>query len=202
MGMVAGLSRYAIVQCCLYDLCLGEHPMTHLLDIKRKERYRVCSDVEPVDPGTVHLPRSRCFRYLIMSEHPGTMGDTTRCLSILHFNDVYNVDVSTSQEPVGGASRFVYAVQKQQKEMQQQTGVAPLVLFSGDCFSPSLMSVSTLGKQMVPVMNSLGITAACVGKCCKYCAEAVAVPPPPLEHGQCCMKRLRRSIDEHGLCCT
>ena len=88
---------------------------------------------------------------------------TTKQLTILHFNDVYNVDVSNKQEPVGGAARFVYAVQQQKQAIQQETGHEPLVLFSGDCFNPSLMSVSTLGKQMIPVLNALGLAAACVG---------------------------------------
>lgn len=87
-----------------------------------------------------------------------------RTLTILHFNDVYNIDVATKQEPVGGAARFVETVKRLKHEVQQQTGQVPLVLFSGDCFNPSLMSVSTLGKQMVPVLNALGIAASCVGK--------------------------------------
>lgn len=91
------------------------------------------------------------------------MPQASKQLTILHFNDVYNIDVSGSQEPVGGAARFVHAVQQQRQAIQQETGQQPLVLFSGDCFSPSLMSVSTLGKQMVPVLNALGIAAACVG---------------------------------------
>jgi 5'-nucleotidase len=87
----------------------------------------------------------------------------SRQLTILHFNDVYNIDVSSKQEPVGGAARFVHAVKQQKQAIQQETGHEPLVLFSGDCFNPSLMSVSTLGKQMVPVLNALGLAAACVG---------------------------------------
>lgn len=88
---------------------------------------------------------------------------SSKRLTILHFNDVYNIDVSSNQEPVGGAARFVHAVKQQQQAIQQETGHPALVLFSGDCFNPSLMSVSTLGKQMLPVLNALGIGAACVG---------------------------------------
>jgi hypothetical protein len=38
-----------------------------------------------------------------------------------------------------------------------------LVLFSGDAFNPSIMSTLTLGKQMVPVLNSIGVHCAAVG---------------------------------------
>jgi len=51
-------------------------------------------------------------------------------LTILHFNDVYNVD-PRSVEPVGGAARFVNA-------LRSFGHLNPLVLFSGDVFSPSM----------------------------------------------------------------
>jgi len=53
-----------------------------------------------------------------------------RTVTIIHFNDVYNLE-SRSQEPVGGAARFVSAV-------AQLANCNPLVLFSGDAFSPSV----------------------------------------------------------------
>lgn len=52
-------------------------------------------------------------------------------LVILHFNDVYNVEPRQSPEPVGGAARFCTAI----KTFQH---LNPLVLFSGDAFSPSM----------------------------------------------------------------
>lgn len=39
----------------------------------------------------------------------------------------------------------------------------PLCLFSGDAFNPSSESSVTKGSHMVPVLNELGIDAACVG---------------------------------------
>ena len=51
-------------------------------------------------------------------------------ITILHFNDVYNIEPSEI-EPVGGAARFVTAV----KDCQH---LSPLVLFSGDVFNPSI----------------------------------------------------------------
>jgi len=51
-------------------------------------------------------------------------------VTIIHFNDVYNIE-SRTQEPVGGAARFVTAV-------SQLASSNPLVLFSGDAFNPSI----------------------------------------------------------------
>ena len=39
----------------------------------------------------------------------------------------------------------------------------PLVFFSGDFLSPSLLSIVFKGEQMVPVFNSLPIVASCLG---------------------------------------
>ncbi|XP_012556958.2 5'-nucleotidase [Hydra vulgaris] len=75
-------------------------------------------------------------------------------LIILHFNDVYNIE-PRDVEPVGGAARFVTKVKSFQNE--------PLILFSGDCLNPSLMSSVTKGKQMIPVMNAIGVNAALYG---------------------------------------
>ena len=50
-------------------------------------------------------------------------------LTIIHFNDVYNIE-SRDEEPVGGAARFVAMVKRFPGE--------PLILFSGDCLNPSL----------------------------------------------------------------
>ena len=57
-------------------------------------------------------------------------GEGARRFNIIHFNDVYNIE-SRDCEPVGGASRFVAAIEK-------LTAKAPtLVLFSGDAIMPS-----------------------------------------------------------------
>lgn len=52
-------------------------------------------------------------------------------ITILHYNDVYNIDSNTSTEPIGGASRFCTAIRSFHE-------LNPLVLFSGDAFSPSM----------------------------------------------------------------
>jgi 2',3'-cyclic-nucleotide 2'-phosphodiesterase (5'-nucleotidase family) len=77
-------------------------------------------------------------------------------LSLIHFNDVYNID-SRTVEPVGGAARLAHLVRR----LQAEEGA--LVLFSGDCLNPSLLSAFTSGSQMVPILNSIGVNAAVVG---------------------------------------
>ena len=51
-------------------------------------------------------------------------------ITILHFNDIYNVEAH-SYDPVGGAARFTLAMKKFHY-------LEPLVFFSGDAFSPSM----------------------------------------------------------------
>eukprot|EP00668_Euglena_longa_P029513 GGOE01036864.1.p1 GENE.GGOE01036864.1~~GGOE01036864.1.p1 ORF type:complete len:684 (+),score=206.12 GGOE01036864.1:67-2052(+) len=74
-------------------------------------------------------------------------------LTILHFNDVYNIEPQDS-EPIAGAARFMSMVQSLDD---------PLVLFSGDAFNPSTMSTCTKGKQMPPILSALGVKVACIG---------------------------------------
>ncbi|KZR97706.1 Uncharacterized protein APZ42_007268 [Daphnia magna] len=52
-----------------------------------------------------------------------------KTLTILHFNDVYNIE-SVDKEPVGGAARFSTA-------LKSFSHLHPLILFSGDVFAPS-----------------------------------------------------------------
>lgn len=65
-----------------------------------------------------------------LNQLSNTMGAQSQALTLLHFNDVYNVE-SRQQEPVGGATRFCTAI-------KSFSHLQPLVLFSGDCFSPSM----------------------------------------------------------------
>ncbi|CAG2163538.1 unnamed protein product [Oppiella nova] len=76
-------------------------------------------------------------------------------VSILHFNDCYNVE-PRSEEPSGGAARLVTA-------FHTFKHLNPLVLFSGDIIAPSIMSTFTKGEQMVPVVRALGIDCAIYG---------------------------------------
>ena len=58
------------------------------------------------------------------------MGPAAEKITLIHFNDVYNVE-SREQEPIGGAARFCTAV----KSYAPQN---PMILFSGDIFAPSI----------------------------------------------------------------
>ena len=53
----------------------------------------------------------------------------SRELTILHFNDVYNIE-PRDREPVGGAARFA-------TKLASFKHLNPLIVFSGDCLNPS-----------------------------------------------------------------
>ncbi|KAI5856200.1 Metallo-dependent phosphatase [Durotheca rogersii] len=81
---------------------------------------------------------------------------------ILHYNDVYHLDPSSS-EPVGGVARFMTLV-KHYRDGEKFAGLPDLVtLFSGDAFNPSLESSVTKGDHMVPLLNKIGTDAAALG---------------------------------------
>lgn len=67
-------------------------------------------------------------------------------LSILHFNDVYNIDSNTTVEPIGGAARFATAI-------KSFAHLDPLVLFSGDAFSPSMCKSGAPSTVAVEPIN-------------------------------------------------
>lgn len=91
-----------------------------------------------------------------VSENSTSNGDGKKTLTILHYNDVYNIDQQVKSEPVGGAARFCTAIHSFKH-------LNPLVLFSGDAFNPSMLSTFTQGEQMVPVLNSVGTHVAVFG---------------------------------------
>lgn len=73
-------------------------------------------------------------------------------LCILHYNDVYNVDATTEVEPIGGAARFCTAVKTFREE-------DPLILFSGDIFSPSMRKfIYTSGRIEYELMVQLSFS--------------------------------------------
>ncbi|KAK7868782.1 hypothetical protein R5R35_003628 [Gryllus longicercus] len=92
-------------------------------------------------------------RRTLSSLSGGAMGSNV--ITILHFNDVYNVE-SRATEPVGGAARFCTA-------FKSFSHLNPLILFSGDVFSPSMLSTFTKGEQMIPILNELGTHCAVFG---------------------------------------
>ncbi len=90
-------------------------------------------------------------------------------LIVLHFNDVYNIEEGQT-EPIGSVARFKTA-------LESFADKAPLILFSGDLFQPSLSiiwsftkmlksyQVGTLykGEQMIKPMNDFKVDVACLG---------------------------------------
>ena len=86
-----------------------------------------------------------------------------RTLHILHFNDVYNLDPETEEEPVGGASRFASLMDYLQRKLLAAYGCHPLILFSGDFMGPSLMSSFTKGGHMIDMLNILNVHCATFG---------------------------------------
>ncbi|KAL1465097.1 hypothetical protein WDU94_004691 [Cyamophila willieti] len=76
-------------------------------------------------------------------------------ITIIHYNDVYNVE-DRKEEPRAGAPRFVSAV-------KSFSALNPLVLFSGDVYSPSMLSTFTKGEHMNKVLNLLGTHCAVLG---------------------------------------
>lgn len=81
--------------------------------------------------------------------------ESEKVFHILHFNDVYNLE-SRKKEPVGGAARFIAAARKYQEHN-------PLVLFSGDIYSPCKLGQTLKGKQMLPFFENFKIDVACLG---------------------------------------
>jgi len=103
----------------------------------------------------------------------------------IHYNDVYHVEQG-SREPVGGIARFKTLCKYYQHDGRFKDLPRCKAFFSGDAFNPSLESsvtkgnfamatlscraeretatlTSCSGKHMVPVLNSLETTVACLG---------------------------------------
>lgn len=83
------------------------------------------------------------------------MPEEGEVVTVLHFNDCYNVEEQHG-EPVGGATRFCTA-------LKSFVSLNPLILFSGDVLAPSIMSTFTKGEQMVPVLNCCKVDCAVYG---------------------------------------
>ncbi|KAF8582061.1 Metallo-dependent phosphatase [Ramaria rubella] len=80
-------------------------------------------------------------------------------LRIFHFNDVYRV--TPQKLPSGSISvtQFAHLLET----LSSTNDATPLLLFSGDVFSPSIESTITRGSHMVPVLNALGLDVALTG---------------------------------------
>eukprot|EP00729_Bicosta_minor_P013662 gene13662-16509_t len=117
-----------------------------------------------------HVPKLAAVADMPAGLHKLDKAEPAREITILHFNDVYEIEASVAKagkpprgaaegEPYvcGGASRFTQRL----KELKAQTNAS--VIFSGDAFNPSMLSTVTKGKHMVPVLNEMMIDAATIG---------------------------------------
>jgi 2',3'-cyclic-nucleotide 2'-phosphodiesterase (5'-nucleotidase family) len=101
--------------------------------------------------------------------------------TFLHFNDVYNIEKApcfiTSLTNVRNAklqSKVLLPVGKTNEgnntssssicRVVRRHHSKVITLFSGDAFSPSMMSTVLKGKQMIPVLNACNIDVACLGE--------------------------------------
>ena len=76
--------------------------------------------------------------------------------TFIHFNDVY--DIQEKKTGHAGIVNFEAYVRKLRTQYPQT-----MVIFSGDAFSPSILTNIYEGKQMVYALNKLKIEVACMG---------------------------------------
>ena len=71
-------------------------------------------------------------------------------VSLFHVNDIYNADKS---------GKFLFQWKAAVQQEKEAKGRSCLKFFSGDAWSPSIMTTIVRGKQMVPVLNvsTLGV---------------------------------------------
>ena len=79
---------------------------------------------------------------ITVQEHDASLNPDLR---ILHFNDVYHVEVG-SRDPVGGIPRFQTLCNHYRNDKSFEGQPQLLTLFSGDAFNPSLESSVTKGE--------------------------------------------------------
>ncbi|KAF8598228.1 Metallo-dependent phosphatase [Ceratobasidium sp. AG-I] len=85
----------------------------------------------------------------------------TTSLRLLHFNDVYHMSGQTLKRNGAtisiNASHFAFGLEKLTREIQEKDEYKekPLLLFSGDLFSPSFDSMNSQGANMVTLMKEL-----------------------------------------------
>lgn len=77
-------------------------------------------------------------------------------MSILHFNDVYEL-TERHKEPIGGAARFASLFKRVRESITRKDGILPFTVFSGDCLNPSTLSSATKGEHMIEVLNNLEV---------------------------------------------
>jgi len=98
----------------------------------------------------------------------------TERLTLLLFGDLGSVDgvrqkadlklrPATPHREVSRFERFASLVQLERDLAKKKNHVEPLLLLCGGAFAASVESGVTKGKHLVPILNELGVHAACVG---------------------------------------
>lgn len=80
-----------------------------------------------------------------------------------HHTDHQTSSRPSEEEPKGGAARFKKLCDYYRSDKEFDGLPYPLTLFSGDALNPSKESTVTKGDHMIPVLNQIGIDAACAG---------------------------------------
>eukprot|EP01038_Epipyxis_sp_PR26KG_P013996 gene13996-18771_t len=93
---------------------------------------------------------------------PNLASAKSKSITILQFNDIYNLAPSYTEEPIGGAGRFATVLKKIQQDLKSK-GSKPLIVFSGDFVGPSLMSSVTQGAHLIEMLNHLQVDYATFG---------------------------------------
>lgn len=163
-GFVQGLLIPSCTQELCTTACLLRSPTpdgmrcelfisTLVLYLRQAKRIRFSKSFSTVKLSSncvIHL----LYCFLLLIPFPVTPVSPLTSFS----NDVYNID-ECSREPVGGAPRFVTAIQ----HAINTSPVPTLVLFSGDAFSPSPLTPLTMGAEIPPILNATQIDVACIG---------------------------------------
>ena len=112
--------------------------------------------LSPLHPSTTHT-------MVLLTESPKKMARISNT-TFIHFNDIYNADK---------AAPFVSSTKNCRRDLQSSSSEEVddghrrrrdvFTFFSGDVFSPSILSTFFRGEQMLPVLNALDIDCACLG---------------------------------------
>ena len=114
--------------------------------------------------------------------HPLTvLMDAPDGFTIVHWNDAYQLAPGTTQEPIGGAARFV----TKYKEIVKSNPSTPcMVTCAGDIFNPSMLSVVHKGKQMLPIVEALGKSSSQIAINCSLGTHYACVGNHDFDFGE------------------
>lgn len=87
---------------------------------------------------------------------PTTSISPKRKLHVVHFNDIYNMEPTSSDpDAFGGLARFSAKLHE-----MREADPNLMVVFGGDFLAPSMTSGLTKGKHMVDMLNEVRVSAS------------------------------------------